>query len=138
MTHPWMRERRLSGYSRAVTSPDTPRGRHRLAVPAAHPALLPRSATVVAVTVGVVLSLGLPGRAQVPAARPHPDAPAPALQPVIPAPRDDRAASPVPAGVTGSAIAGAHATGYAAVRALDAAAALQPPHAVAPESLFAA
>ena len=101
---------------------------------------MPRSTTVVAVTVGVVLSFGLQERLHLPAPRPHPDAPGPALEPVIPAPREGQSASfdTVPAGVTGRAIAGAHATGSAAVRALDAAAALQPPNAVAAERLFAA
>ena len=114
-----------------MTSTDTPRGRHRLAEPVRRPALLPRSMTVVAVTVGAVLTLGAQERAQVPAPRPHPDAPAramSALEPVIPAPRDGRPAriDAVPAGVTGAAIAGAHATGSASVRALDAIAATQP------------
>ena len=101
---------------------------------------MPRSATVVAATVGAVLALGVQQRADVPAPRPHPDAPVAALQPVIPAPRDGRPAriDPVPAGVTGAAIAGAHATGAAALSALDAAAATQPSGGVAPENLFAA
>jgi hypothetical protein len=86
--------------------------------------------TVVAATVGAVFALGAPERVEVPAPRPQPDAAAPsvsALQPVIPAPRDGRPArldpvqvAAVPAGVTGRAIAGAHATGNASVRALDA------------------
>jgi hypothetical protein len=112
-----------------VTSSDTSRARHRLVEPVRRPALLPRSATVVAATVGAVLALGAQERTHVPAPR-HPDAPAPsvsALQPVIPAPREDSRApidagwiDTVPAGVTGRAIAGAHASGTASMRALDA------------------
>ena len=45
---------------------------------------------------------------------------------------------PVPAGVTGAAIAGAHVAGSASVGALDAVAATQPAGGVAPEHLFAA
>jgi hypothetical protein len=108
-----------------VTSTDIPRGRHRLAEPVRRPALLPRSVTVVAATVGAVLVLGAQERVELPAPRPHPDAPTQiisALEPVIPAPREERPAeiAPVPAGVTGRSIAGAHATGSASVRALDA------------------
>jgi hypothetical protein len=101
---------------------------------------MPRSAAVVAATVGAVLVLGVQERVELPAPRPHPDAPAPALEPVIPAPRDGRPAriDPVPAGVTGRAIAGAHAAGSASVGALNAVAATQPPGGVAPENLFAA
>jgi hypothetical protein len=112
-----------------VTSSDTPRGRHRLAEPVRRPALLPRSASVVAATVGAVLALGAQDRLDVPAPRP-PAAPSPsvaALQPVIPAPREGRPAQidagwihTVPAGVTGRAIAGAHASASAPMRALDA------------------
>ena len=138
-----MGQRVISGYTRAVTSTDTQRGRHRLAEPARRPALLPRSATVVAVTVGAVVVLGVQERPQLPAQRPHPDAPAStlsALEPVIPAQRDGRAAriDPVPVGVTGSAIAGAHATGFASVRALDAVAATQPSGGIAPRNLLSA
>jgi hypothetical protein len=85
--------------------------------------------TVVAATVGAVFALGAQEGVEVPAPRPQPDAAAPsvsALQPVIPAPRDGRPAridpvqiAAVPAGVTGRAIAGAHAIGSAPVRALD-------------------
>ena len=104
-----------SGYPWAVSSSDAPRGRHRLAVQRRirRPALMPRSATVIAATVGAVLVLGVQERVELPAPRSHPDAPAPALEPVIPAQRDGRPAriDPVPAGVTGRAIAGAHATG---------------------------
>ena len=126
-----------------MTSTDTPRGRHRLAEPVRRPALLPRSLTVVAATVGAVVVLGVQGRMELPAPRPHPDAATPsmsALEPVIPVQRDGRPArvDPVPAGVTGRAIAGAHATGSAALSALDAVAATQPPGGVAPENLFAA
>jgi hypothetical protein len=95
-----------------------------------------------------------------PGPRPHPDAPrhdlaqtdlaGPAFEPVIPEPREGRPAridstrlnslalDPVPAGVTGRAIAGAHATGSAAIGALHAVAATQPRGGVAPENLFAA
>jgi hypothetical protein len=123
---------RHSGYLRAVTSTATQRGRHRLAEPVRRPALLPRSVTVVAATVGAVVVIGVQERPGLPAPRPHPDAPAStmsALEPVIPAQRDGRPAriDTVPAGVTGSAIAGAHASGAASVRALDAVAATQPP-----------
>ncbi len=128
-----------------MTSTDTPRGgRHRRAEPVRPPALLPRSATVVAAAVGAVLVLGAqeraPSSAPSSAPRPYPDLALPALQPVIPEPRDGRPADvdPVPAGLTGRSIAGAHATGSASVSALDAVAATQPPRGVAPESLFAA
>jgi hypothetical protein len=126
-----------------VTSTDIPRGRHRLVEPVSRPSLLPRSATVVAATVGAVLVLGVQERLELPAPRSHPDAPAPvrsALEPVIPAPRDGRPAriDPVPAGLTGREIAGAHTSGAAAVRALDAVAAGQPRGGVAPNHLFAA
>jgi hypothetical protein len=114
-----------------VTSTAVQRGRHRLAEPVRRPALLPRSMTVVAATVGAVVVMGVQERPGLPAPRPHPDAPAStmsALEPVIPAQRDGRPARiDVPAGVTGSAIAGAHASGVASVRALDAVAATQPP-----------
>jgi hypothetical protein len=100
---------------------------------------MPRSMTVVAATVGAVFALGLDHQVDMPAPRPHPDAPAPALEPVIPVQRDGRPAriDPVPAGVTGRAIAGAHAAGSAPVRALDAVAATQPPRGVSVEDLFA-
>jgi hypothetical protein len=120
-----------------VTSTDTPRGRHRRAEPVRFPALLPRSATVVAATVGAVLVLGGQERAPLSAPRPQPDLAAPVLEPVIPEPRPARV-DPVPAGLTGRSIAGAHATGSASVRALDAVAATQPPRGVARENLFAA
>ena len=74
------------------------------------PSLLPRSAGVVAATVGAVLVLGVQADpAALPAQRPHPDAPerAAALEPVIPAPREEarlRSAGPV----TGASVAGAH------------------------------
>ena len=146
-----------SGYSWAVSSIDSPRGRHRLAgggprpedrgrhvavtqeASAPRPALLPRSLTVVAAAVGAVFALGVDQQVDMPAPRPHPDAPAAALEPVVPVQRDGRPAriDPVPAGVTGRAIAGAHAAGSASMRALDAVAATQPPRAVAPEGLFA-
>jgi hypothetical protein len=96
--------------------------------------------TVVAATVGAVFALGLDHQVEMPAPRPHPDAaPAPALEPVIPVQRDGRPAriDPVPAGVTGRAIAGAHTNGSAPVRALDAVAATQPPRGVSVENLFA-
>lgn len=123
-----------------MSSTVTPRGRHRLAEPVRPPALLPRSATVIAATVGAVIVLGVQERVEMPAPRPHPDAPVAAYEPVVPAPRDGRPAriDPVPAGVTGRAIAGAHTTGSASVGALDAVAATQPPGGVAPENLFAA
>lgn len=157
-----------------MTSTDTSCGRHRLVVAGARPeaprsvrrpaSLLPRSATVVAVTVGAVLVLGVQERVELPAPRPHPDAPrsdlaGPAFEPVVPAPRDGRPAriasaalsaalnsaalssaalDPVPAGVTGRAIAGAHATGSASLGVLDAVAATQPHGGVTPENLFAA
>jgi hypothetical protein len=131
-----------SGYPWAVSSTDAPRGRHRLAVERTvrRPALMPRSATVVAATVGAVIVLGVQERVELPAPRPHPGAPVSALEPVIPAQRDGRPAriDPVPAGVTGRAIAGAHAIGSASVGALDAVAATQPPGGVARENLFAA
>jgi hypothetical protein len=87
-----------------------------------------------------VIVMGVQERADVPAPRPHPDAPVSAFEPVVPAPRDGRPAriDPVPAGVTGAAIAGAHTTGSASVAALDAVAATQPAGGVAPEHLFAA
>jgi len=126
-----------------VTSTDIPRGRHRLAEPVRRPALLPRSVTVVAATVGAVIVMGVQQRPELAAPRPHPDAATPtmsALEPVIPAQRDGRPAriDPVPAGVTGSAIAGAHATGVASVRALDAVAATQAPGGLGFEDFFAA
>jgi hypothetical protein len=96
--------------------------------------------TVVAATVGAVFALGLDHQVEMPAPRSHPDAaPAPALEPVIPVQRDGRPAriDPVPAGVTGRAIAGAHTNGFAPVRALDAVAATQPPRGVSVENLFA-
>ncbi len=117
-----------------MTSTDTRRGRHRRAEPVRLPALLPRSATVVAATVGAVLVLGVQEHGPLSAPRPHPDLVTPALEPVIPEPRVD----PVPAGLTGRSIAGAHATGSASVRALDAVAATQPPGGVDRENLFAA
>ncbi len=74
------------------------------------PALLPRSAGVVAATVGAVLVLGVQSEPAAPS--PHPDAPeraASALEPVIPAPREEAAARFRAAGpVTGASIAGAH------------------------------
>ena len=48
-----------SGYHRVVSSADVPRGRHRLVEPVRRPSLLPRSAGVVAATVGAVLVLGV-------------------------------------------------------------------------------
>lgn len=95
---------------------------------------------MVAATVGAVIALGVQERVELPSPRPHPDAPVAAFEPVIPAPRDGRPAriDPVPAGLTGRAIAGAHATGSASVGALDAVAATQPHGGVAPENLFAA
>lgn len=125
-----------------MTSTDTPRGRHRLVEPVRRPALLPRSATVIAATVGAVLALGTQERVDVPAPR-HPDAPTPsvsALQPVIPAPREEGRTQidagwidTVPAGVTGRTIAGAHASGAASLRALDA---LRASDVVAPRTPF--
>lgn len=100
--------------------------------------------TVVVATVGVVLGLGgTQERADLPAARPHPDAPTrvtSALEPVVPAQRDARPARlpSIPAQATGSAIAGAHATGIASVRALDTVAATQAQGGLATETLFAA
>jgi hypothetical protein len=87
-----------------------------------------------------VIVMGVQEGADAPAPRPHPDAPIAALEPVVPAPRDGRPAriDPVPAGVTGAAIAGAHATGSASLGALDAVAVTQPAGGVAPEHLFAA
>jgi hypothetical protein len=93
-----------------VSSADVPRGRHRLVETVRRPSLLPRSAGVVAATVGAVLVLGVQPDPGVPAPRPHPDVPeraASALEPVIPAPREEarlRAAGPV----TGASVAGAH------------------------------
>jgi hypothetical protein len=94
----------------------------------------------VAATVGAVLVLGVQERGPLSTPRPHPDLAAPALQPVIPEPGDGRSArvDSVPAGLTGRSIAGAHATGSASVRAVDAVAATQPPGGVARENLFAA
>ncbi len=101
-----------SGYHRVVSSADVPRGRHRLVEPVRRPSLLPRSAGVVAATVGAVLVLGIQSGPAVPAPRPHPDAPeraASALEPVIPAPREEAAARLRAAGpVTGASVAGAH------------------------------
>ncbi len=116
-----------------MISSDTPRGRHRLVEDARRPALAPRSATVVAATVGVVLTMGVQGESELPAPRPQPDDPVSALQPVVLEPRAGHA-DPVPAALTGRSIAGAHATGFAAVR---------PDHVPAepvdvPRSLFAA
>lgn len=93
-----------------MSSADVPRGRHRLVEPVRRPSLLPRSAGVVAATVGAVLALGMQADPAVPAQRPHPDAPeraASALQPVVPAPREEarlRSLEPV----TGASVAGAH------------------------------
>jgi hypothetical protein len=102
---------RHSGYHRDVSSADVPRGRHRLVEPV-RPSSLPRSAGVVAATVGVVLALGVQPDPGVPAPRPHPDAPeraASALEPVIPAPREEAAARLRANGpVTGASVAGAH------------------------------
>jgi hypothetical protein len=102
-----------AGKSSFVSSADVPRGRHRLVEPVRRPSLLPRSAGVVAATVGTVLALGAPSNSSVPAPRPHPDAPeraASALEPVIPAPREEEAARfRAHAGpVTGASVAGAH------------------------------
>jgi hypothetical protein len=96
-----------------VSSAYVPSGRHRLVEPVRRPSLLPRSAGVVAATVGAVLVLGTQPDAGVPAPRPHPDAPgraASALEPVIPAPREEEAARLRSEGgpVTGSSVAGAH------------------------------
>ena len=70
-----------SGYHRVVSSADVPRGRHRLVEPVRRPSLLPRSAGVVAATVGAVLVLGIQSGPAVPAPRPHPDAPERAASP---------------------------------------------------------
>lgn len=89
------------------------------------PSLVPRSVTVIAATVGAVLAVSVDQ--QVPAPRPHPDAPGslagqnvagPALEPVVPAQDDGRPArlAALPAGVTGHALAGAHLAGAEAVR----------------------
>ena len=103
-----MDHRPHSGYHRFVSSADVPRGRHRLVEPVPRPSLLPRSAGVVAATVGAVLALGIQAE-PLPAQRPHPDAPerAAALEPVIPAPREE---ARLRAGerVTGASVAGAH------------------------------
>ena len=98
-----------------MISSDTPRGRHRLVEDARRPALMPRSATVVAATVGVVLTMGVQGEAELPAPRPQPDVPVSALQPVVLDPHAGYA-DPVPAARTGRSIAGAHATGSAVAR----------------------
>jgi hypothetical protein len=105
--------RRHSGYVRLVTSADVPRGRHRLAEPVRRHSLLPRSAGVVAATVGAVLVFGVQPDPAVPAPRPHPDAPGravSALEPVIPSPREEAAARfrPHAVPVTGASVAGAH------------------------------
>jgi energy-converting hydrogenase Eha subunit F len=131
-----------------VTSTDTQRGRHRLAEPVRRPALMPRSVTVVAATVGAVVVLGVQEGSRLPAPRPHPDAPTQtmsALEPVVPAQRSGRPAridpahvGTVPAGVTGRAIAGAHTSGFAPIRALDAIAATQPHGGIAPRHYLAA
>lgn len=119
-----------------VISSDTPRGRHRLVEPTQRPALLPRSTTVVAAAVGVVLTLGAQDEAQLPApAAPPVDVPVSALQPVVPEPHDGRA-DPVPAALTGRAIAGAHATGFATARVGEIRSA--PETTTVPEALFAA
>jgi hypothetical protein len=100
---------RHSGYHKAVTSADFPRGRHRLVEPVRRPSLLPRSAGVVAATVGAVLALAVQPDLAVPAQRPNPDAPeraASALEPVIPAPREEAAERL--RSVTGASVAGAH------------------------------
>lgn len=102
-----------SGYARLVTSADVPRGRHRLVEPVRRPSLLPRSAGVVAATVGAVLVFGVQPDPTVPAPRPHPDAPGravSALEPVIPSPREEAAARfrPHAVPVTGASVAGAH------------------------------
>ena len=92
-----------------MSSADVPRGRHRLVEPVRRPSLLPRSAGVVAATVGAVLVLGIQSGPAVPAPRPHPDAPeraASALEPVIPAPREEAAERF--RSVTGASVAGAH------------------------------
>jgi hypothetical protein len=129
------------GYLGAVTSTDTPRGRHRLVEPVRRrPSLLPRSLNVVGVTVGAVLVMAAQGGPDVPAPRPHPDAPnqsVSALEPVVPAQRTGRPA-PIPGAPTGRDIAGAHLSGAAKIRAVDAVAATQPPGGVAPDGLFAA
>ena len=92
-----------------MSSADVPRGRHRLVEPAGRPSLLPRSAGVVAATVGAVLVLAVHPEATVPARRPNPDAPeraASALEPVIPAPREEAAERF--RSLTGASVAGAH------------------------------
>ena len=99
--------------------------------------------TVVAATVGAVVVLGTQQSPGTPASRPHPDGPTltvSALEPVIPAQRDGRPAriDTVPAGVTGGSIAGAHATGVASVRALDAVAATQPHGGISPDDVLPA
>lgn len=115
-----------------MISSDTPRGRHRLVEGAPRPALMPRSATVVAATVGVVLTMAVQGEAELPAPLPQPDMPVSALQPVVLEPPIGYA-DPVPAAVTGRSIAGAHATGSAVVRPDVPAAPVE-----IPRSLFAA
>jgi hypothetical protein len=98
------------------------RARHRLATPR-RPALLPRSANVVAATVGAVLVLGVQERSELPSPRPHPDAGSravAALEPVVPAQREGRPAQFAPAPVSASVIAGAHLQGSAPMRALHA------------------
>lgn len=94
---------------------------------------------MISATVGAVLAMGVDQQVLVPTPRPHPASPAPALEPVVPVQRDGRPAryDPVPAGLTGHAIAGAHAAGSASVRALDAVAATQPPRGVTAADLFA-
>lgn len=95
-----------------MPSTETPGGRHRLVEPFRRPALLPRSANVVAATVGAVLVLGVQGRADAPAPPPPPEAPQlSALQPVVLGP-DPR---PAPVTVTGGTIAGAHLSATASV-----------------------
>jgi hypothetical protein len=101
-----------------VTSNGTSRGRHRLPEPVGRPALLPRSAGVVAATVGAVLVLTAQERPTSVAPGLHPDTPGlSALEPVVLAPRD--APAPVPIGVTGRALASVHLSGAAAVRAAE-------------------
>ena len=92
-----------------MSSADVPCGRHRLVEPVRRPSLLPRSAGVVAATVGAVFVLSVQPDAAVPAQRPGPDAPeraASAFEPVIPAPREEAAERL--RSVTGASVAGAH------------------------------
>ena len=95
-----------TGYPQDVSANTTSRPRHRRRDPA-RPALLPRSASVVAVTVGTVLVLSAESDLAEPAPEPGPTAGAYPLQ-VLPMVPDDHAAAYDPYTATGADLAVLH------------------------------